>query len=382
MNALGMMSGTSMDGIDLAIIKTNGLLHIEFGPTDFMPYDPAFREQIRACLGQTQMTPELKALSIDITRKHMEFLGHFLAKRNMKPSELDVIGFHGQTITHIPEKKFSLQVGNGAMITNVTGVPVVDNFRRMDIASGGQGAPLASLYHSALVSRPGGVLKPAAVLNIGGVANVTWIGEPKKDEDEEDIGLGGGPVDIEENLLAFDTGPGNALLDDWVMKTTGKPMDEGGKLAMTGKVNTAVLGKLLDNPFFKKKPPKSLDRNAFSLDLLDGLSPEDGAATLTAFTVESVVRAEAMLPAPPRNWVITGGGRKNEAMLKILGFKLKGKVRTAEDVHWNGDALEAQAFAFLAVRSLYGLHLSVPSTTGVKQAITGGTLHKKGKPED
>lgn len=369
-----------MDGIDVAVLKTDGVSHVEYGHCESIPYDPAFREQLRSIMGMTEMTPEVQAVSRDLTRKHLEAIAHLLKRWKMTPAEFDVIGFHGHTIAHIPEKKISLQIGDGSLIANVTGIPVVDNFRKVDVAAGGQGAPLASLFHSALAHRSAGVLKPAAVLNLGGVANVTWIGEPPKGDD--DIGIGSGKIDIEGNLIAFDTGPGNALLDDWAMKTIEKPMDEGGKLAMAGTVNQGVLEALLSHPFFKEKPPKSLDRNAFSLEPLEGLSPEDGAATLAAFTVRSVALAEAFFPKPPRTWIITGGGRHNGILVKGLSAALTGTVRPAEAAGWNGDALEAQAFAYLAVRSLYGMSLSVPGTTGVKRALTGGTLHRKKQAED
>ena len=234
---------------------------------------------------------------------------------------------------------------------------MVNDFRSNDVAAGGQGAPLVPLYHAALARRSGLAL-PLAVLNLGGVANVTWIG---------------GPAD--EDLLAFDTGPGCALIDDWVLRKTGAALDRDGRLAHSGTVDRAALDALMAHPYFDAPPPKSLDRNAFDPAPVSGLPAEDGAATLVAFTAEAVGLACAHLPAPPLRWLVTGGGRHNPALMAALGARLGAPCDPVESVGWQGDALEAQAFGFLAVRSRRGLALSLPRTTGVPRPVSGGVYH-------
>ena len=230
----------------------------------------------------------------------------------------------------------------------------MNDLRSADVAAGGQGAPLASLYHCALAHD---LDKPLAVLNIGGVANVTWIGS-------------------NETVLAFDTGPGNGLIDDWVLQTIKRPMDEGGQLAREGQVNDEILTQLLTHPYFNQVPPKSLDRLDFSLEPVAGLTPMDGAATLTAFTAEAVRNSLAYFPEAPTRWLVCGGGRHNESLMNCLQKSLGVAVEPVETVGWSGDALEAQVFGFLAARSLQKMPITLPTTTGVKQPMTGGVLHK------
>jgi anhydro-N-acetylmuramic acid kinase len=269
-------------------------------------------------------------------------------------ADVAVIGFHGHTILHRPDARRTWQIGDGALLARLTGIDVVADFRAADVAAGGQGAPFAPLYHAALCHA---LDKPVAVLNLGGVGNVTWIG-------------------ADDRLLAFDTGPGNALLDDWAQRHTGKPCDENGALAAAGRVDAAVLGRLLGHPYFAKAPPKSLDRDDFTADAVAGLSAADGAATLAAFTCGAVAAARAHFPAPARRWVVTGGGRHNPVLMRGLAAALRVPVEPIEAIGADGDVLEAQAFAFLAVRSLRGLPLSVPGTTGVPRPMPGGRLFK------
>ena len=336
--ALGLMSGTSADGIDVAIVMTDGETVQAFGPRHTVPYAPALRARVLTAMA---------AGVADAGLAHDLTLANAAAARPLMDG-VTLVGLHGQTILHDPAAGRTVQIGCGVTLAGLLGVPVVDQFRRADVAAGGQGAPLVPAFHAALA----GSLGPVAVLNVGGVANVTFAGD--------------GP------LLAFDTGPGGALMDDWAGRHTGASYDRNGALAAAGQVQADRLAALMSHPYFDRPPPKSLDRHAFSLAPVEGLSPADGAATLLAFTVAAVVRAAAY--ATPRRWLVCGGGRHNGALMAALRAVLP-RVDPVEEVGWDGDALEAQAFAFLAVRSLYGLPLSWPSTTGVPAPQNGGTLH-------
>jgi len=353
--AIGLMSGTSMDGIDAALIETDGRSIKRFGPVCSVAYDELFRRRLRAMLGwKPDDDAEWAEIGRVLTEKHIEIVQQLLDENGLEPASINVIGFHGHTVWHSPEDGETYQIGDGALLARATGIPVVNDFRIADVAAGGQGAPLASLYHGALAHD---LEKPLAVLNIGGVANVTWLGS-------------------DDRFLAFDTGPGNGLIDDWVLLTINQAMDEGGRLAKDGRVDDAVLEKLLDHPYFEQVPPKSLDRLDFSFEPASGLTPEDGAATLTAFTAEAVRKAQAFFSEKPNRWLVCGGGRHNGTLMNYLRQSLDAPVEPVEVVGWSGDALEAQAFGFLAVRSLYGLALTLPTTTGVAQPLTGGVLHK------
>lgn len=348
--ALGLMSGTSMDGVDAALIRTDGDAVTAVGPSLMEPYDEGFRDKLRAVLGARQRTGEIQAVERELTLRHADAVRALLAVASIPVAEIAVVGFHGQTITHDPGNRFTWQIGDGDLLACETGIPVVYDFRSADVAAGGEGAPFAPAYHQAIMA---GQAKPAVVLNLGGVGNVTWM----------DDGV---------MPIAFDTGPGNALIDDWLMTKADISFDEGGKLAAAGKVDRDVLARLLDHPYFDRVPPKSLDRNDFSADAASGLSLEDGAATLAAFTVESVARAP--YPKPPLSVFVTGGGRKNATLMRGLSEKLGVPVQPIEEAGYDGDALEAQAFAFLAVRHLRGLPTSFPSTTAVPAPICGGRL--------
>ncbi len=349
--ALGLMSGTSLDGIDAAVLKTDGETIESAGAAVTVPYDGALRARLRAALGGNGPVAEL---SRDLTGAHAVVVEKILHAAGLAAGDIDVIGFHGHTIVHQPMQGRTWQIGDGDMLAEATSIDVVTDFRSADVGAGGEGAPLASLYHAALCRN---MAPPVCVLNLGGVGNVTWIGD-------------GGA------LRAFDTGPGNALLDDWSMAHTGRPYDEDGALALAGAADEAILRRLLADPYFEREPPKSLDRQDFNLDLLAALSPQDGAATLAAFTCRAAALAVMHFPSPPRRWLVTGGGRHNPALMAGLAGILEAPVEPAEAAGWDGDALEAQAFAFLAVRSLRGLPLSLPSTTGVARPMPGGTLYR------
>lgn len=332
--AIGLMSGTSLDGVDVALIETDGYEFVQAGPSVTLPYDAALRDRIRACFGKREYDENVRQVERDLTRRHVEAIKALNVKA-------DVIGFHGQTITHDPANRFTFQIGDAALLTKETGVGVVSDFRSADVKAGGQGAPFLPLYHRARAAK---LKKPLAVLNIGGVANVTWIGK--------------------QDILAFDTGPGNALIDDAVLKSTGKNFDEDGALAAGGKIDDTVLKDLLAHEFFAQKPPKSLDRNAFVVNA--------DISALTAFTVQSIKKAMDWFPEKPREWLVAGGGRRNVFMMKELQKVLEAPVRPVDFHGWNGDALEAEGFAYLAVRSLLKEPLSLPSTTGVPRPMTGG----------
>jgi anhydro-N-acetylmuramic acid kinase len=374
--ALGLMSGTSMDGIDAATLRTDGRGSIAFGARRTVAYDDAFRARLRGVLGGQGDPGSIEAVAAELTRAHADLVKQLLAGEGMAPSAIDVIGFHGHTILHRPDLRRTWQIGDGALLAKLTGIDVIDDFRGRDVESGGEGAPLAPLYHAALcrglagASRLEGgdpeVGRPVAILNLGGVANVTWVGSGFDPDAEEPDG---------GQILAFDTGPGNALLDDWARTRTGRNRDQDGALALAGRVDRAALDALLEDPYFHRAPPKSLDRDAFDPGPVGGLSDADGAATLTAFSAAAVARALAHLPAPPRHWLVSGGGRHNPALMAALAEALAVPVRPVEAVGWDGDALEAEAFAYLAVRSLEGLPLSLPGTTGVERPTIGGRLH-------
>jgi anhydro-N-acetylmuramic acid kinase len=364
--ALGLMSGTSLDGIDAAVLRTDGRAHVEFGQALTVSYESELRERIRAVFGGVGPVDEVgRALTV----AHAEAVERLLRAGGLGADDVDVVGFHGQTILHRPAERRTWQIGDGDLLAEMTGIAVVDDFRSRDIALGGQGAPLVPLFHAARCQT---LDRPVAVLNIGGVANVTWIGAGCD---------AAADVPDPDSIVAFDTGPGNALIDDWVRTRTGQAWDIDGALARAGQVDQRALTALLANPYFDLPPPKSLDRNDFDPAPLMGLSVADGAATLTAFTAAAAARAREHLPVPPRHWLATGGGRRNPVLMAALSQAFGWEVLPVESVDWDGDALEAQAFAYLAVRSILNLPLSLPSTTGVPQPTRGGRLHQPaGKP--
>lgn len=362
--AIGLMSGTSLDGVDCALIETDGHNHVK--PLAFVtvPYQPKVREEIRACFGtKNRRDPKLLTAEKLVTYKHIEAIQQLLHETGRHARDIDVIGFHGQTVYHAPADRITVQIGDGDMMARECAIDVVDDFRIADVKAGGEGAPLAPMYHAARL-QSGAVDLPAVILNIGGVANVTYIDG--------------------ETIIAFDTGPGNALMDDWVQKRTGERFDEDGKLAAAGKVHDAFLNNWFAHPYFARRPPKSLDRDQWDIAALgsvvqeiNAVSTEDGAATLLHFTAGGIIKAMDHMPKAPKAWYACGGGRHNKALMAYLNERLGGCVHTVDDIGWNGDATEAECFAYLGVRSMLGLSISLPTTTAVPEPMTGGTLHKK-----
>ncbi len=357
--AIGLMSGTSVDAIDAALLLTDGERKVR--PLGFtsLPFDPDLRLEILGCMGERDdKSGRIKKIEKEITLAHSDAVRELMMIADVRPSDIDVIGFHGQTITHDPASLFSWQLGDGALMAAELGIDVVCDFRSADIRAGGQGAPLLPLYHRALVASCG-LPYPVAVLNIGGIANVTFIGGAS-----------------EEEIIAFDTGPGNALLNDFLYRRRQQTFDRDGMLAASGTINQDALMRWLSDPYFSARPPKSLDRNQLEVSGLAMLSDAEGAATLTAFTVFAVRESFKFLPRFPDELLVTGGGRKNAAIMAGLCRVLEMPVRPVEDYGWKGDAMEAEGFAYLAVRSLLGLHLSLPKTTGVPRPVSGGRIFK------
>ncbi|MEM9359433.1 MAG: anhydro-N-acetylmuramic acid kinase [Pseudomonadota bacterium] len=363
--AIGLMSGTSMDGIDVAAIETDGLSYVQRVGFEGYSYCADFRKKLLKAVEDAQNMKDrhvrpgcLASVETELTRRHAEIVQSFLPTIGWQADTTDVVGFHGQTLLHRPEAGLTVQIGDGQALADATEIPVVYDLRAADVAVGGQGAPLAPVFHRALAS--GLKQSSVAVVNIGGVANITWIG----DRDE---------------LISFDTGPGNALIDDWVAGQTSANCDLDGSLAASGQVDRKVVDSFLAHPFFSLVPPKSLDRNAWVVDGLESLSLADGAATLTACTAESIARAGRLLAKPPETWIVCGGGRKNTTLMTMLADAVDGEVKSAEDVGWNGDSVEAEAWAYLAVRSIAGLPITFPGTTGVDAPKHGGILTRPGR---
>jgi anhydro-N-acetylmuramic acid kinase len=348
------MSGTSVDGVDVALIETDGETVSSQGPATTVAYDEPLRRRIRDIFGAEKPSPEIEAVEEALTEVHVEAARWWSRQSGIALSTLDVVGFHGQTITHRPERRFTWQIGDGAALAKALGVRVVNDLRQADVQAGGQGAPLVPIYHAALAHD---LPRPLAVVNIGGVANVTWIGPDKE-------------------LLAFDTGPGNAPIDDWCARRAGLRFDTDGALAASGTVDRGRVERFSEHRYFGRTPPKSLDRGDFNDEWANGLSVADGAATLTQGTARAIALAARHFPAPVKQWVISGGGAHNPTLLHAIARETRAKVVKAVDLGWDGDAIEAQAFAFLAVRSLRGLPLTFPGTTGVSRPLTGGTLNE------
>lgn len=356
--ALGLMSGTSLDGVDAALIETDGETVSDVGPSLSVPYPDDFRARLKQAVEEAARTDTLTtdaSLIADLTSFHIDCVRALAAGDGAKGKwdSPQIIGFHGHTTLHRPAIRITQQIGDPDQLANETMIPVVANFRVHDVESGGQGAPLAPVFHASMLNSK---LKPAAIINIGGVSNITWIGP--------------GPDD----LIAFDTGPGNGLMDAWVEEKTGKRFDDEGKLSRRGNVDSKVLGKLLEHQYFTLDYPKSLDRSDFSLQALSGMSPSDGAATLLAFTVRTIVAGLKQCPGLPSALYVTGGGRHNKTLMEQLNLASPCPVLPVEEEGWNGDMIEAQAFAFMAVRSMRGLPLTFTQTTGVNAALTGGSL--------
>lgn len=362
--ALGMMSGTSMDGVDAAILLTDGEGVHGFGPRLFRPYGEADRALLRAALAEARgivhrdarpgVLAEAEAM---VTARHGDAAAALLQESAAAGLEVAVIGFHGQTVFHAPDRRLTVQIGDGAGLARRLGLPVVHDFRAADVAAGGQGAPLVPVYHRALAAYAG-LSPPAAFLNIGGVANVTLIA-------------------ADGSLRAFDTGPGNAILDDIVAASLGQRYDEGGAFAASGTADMALVKALLDSEsYFSEKPPKSMDRNMITASMVDrpGLSAADRAATAVALVAESVARAFRLQVPAPQRVIVCGGGARNGTMLGAIARTTGADVVTADSLGLSADFIEAEAFAYLAVRRLNGLPASFPETTGVPVAMAGGVI--------
>ncbi|WP_426260647.1 anhydro-N-acetylmuramic acid kinase [Sphingomonas sp. DC1100-1] len=360
MLAIGLMSGTSLDGIDAALIDTDG--EGEVRPMAFRgePYSDAAREQLAAATAlaltfdRPRASPDIVAAGELIDRTHAFAVHKLLRDAGVAAADVAVIGYHGQTVAHRPDRGWTWQIGDGAVLARATGIAVVSDLRSADVAAGGQGAPLLPIYHAALTA---GLERPVAVLNLGGVGNVTFVG-------------------ADGALVAFDTGPANGLIDSWVEAETGARYDADGALAASGHVDEAVLTAMLDHPYFAAPSPKSLDRNDFTIQPARGLSAADGAATLTAFTAATVAEALDQLPARPQRLIVAGGGRHNPTLLRMIGERTGIAPEASDTLGWDGDAMEAEGFAYMAVRTLKGLPISFPGTTGVPHPLPGGRVDR------
>jgi anhydro-N-acetylmuramic acid kinase len=334
---------------------------LKFGPAASYPFSDADRALLRGAVEAARYLlkrddrPGLLAEAEDlITRRHIEAIRDFLARESIDPAAVDVIGFHGQTVLHRPDRGLTVQLGDGAFLARTVGIDVAYDLRAADMAAGGQGAPLVPVFHRALAQASGAVL-PLLFVNIGGVANITFVA-------------------ADADPLACDAGPGNALIDDLMLARTGAAMDVDGACALSGKVDEAALATLTSHSHFSQKPPKSLDRNAFSPEAVSALATPDAAATLAAFTACGILAHLRFLPEAPHMIVLCGGGARNPAIVQALAARAPCPVRRAEDFGWDSQAIEAQAFAFLGVRSVKGLPLTFPTTTGVSEPTTGGAL--------
>ena len=362
LKAIGLMSGTSFDGVDAALLESDGITLSHTGPTIYRPYSGPERDLLRRALAdacvladRTERPGALAEAERVVTETHAETVERLFKKHRINRTEIAIVGFHGQTVLHRPASRLTVQIGDGPGLARRLGIPVAYDFRAADVAAGGQGAPLVPIYHKALAATLDGP-RPVAVLNIGGVANVTY-------------------VDGTDFLLAFDTGPGNALLDDFMHARTGEPRDENGAAAKRGTADRAIIAQLRSHPFFALPPPKSLDRNAFAGLDLSAMTVPDGAATLTMLTVETIAAARDHLPRTPRSWIVAGGGARNPTLMAMLAARLApDRVLPAGAVGWSGDAMEAQAFAYLALRTLQGAPITFPGTTGVGRPMPGGVV--------
>jgi anhydro-N-acetylmuramic acid kinase len=362
MTAIGLMSGTSLDGVDVALIETDGKRVKAFGPSGYRPYTDRERGLLRQALTEAASLPQrdarpgiLREAERAVTLAHAEAVATFTAQNRITCEEIDIVGFHGQTVLHRPERQLTVQIGDASALARAIHIPVMYDFRAADVAAGGQGAPFVPVYHRALaqsLQREG----PIVVVNIGGVSNITYI-------DGADL------------LIACDTGPGNALLDDFMHRVMRQRFDCEGRMAAQGVADEAWIARALEHPFFALPPPKSLDRNDFAALTLHEMRPADAAATLTAFTAAAIARIVPLLPNVPKSWIISGGGARNLTMMRMLRERLApATVEAADALGWSADAIEAQAFGFLAARGMKGLPLSYPATTGVPIPMTGGII--------
>ena len=360
MLAIGLMSGTSRDGIDAALIETDGEGTVEAVAFHAMSYSDGFRVRLaEACARAMTMEkpgfePLIASVEAELTEYHVQAVADLLGRSGHVAEDVGVIGFHGHTVAHRPEWGWTWQIGDGAALAGAFGIDVVGDLRSADVAAGGQGAPLLPVLHRALADA---LAKPAAILNLGGVANITYVG-------------------ADGTLIAFDTGMASGLIDNWMQAHGAGAYDADGAAAAKGRVDEERLAAMMADPWFAAPPPKSIDREAFTIEAVCGLSLEDGAATLTAFTAAAVARAVEHLPHPPVAIHVAGGGRHNGTMMAMLAQRTGIMVEPVDGLGWDGDALEAQGFAYMAVRHLKGLPISFPGTTGVPEPMTGGVLFR------
>ena len=370
MRAIGLMSGTSMDGIDIAMITTDGVDVVERGPSLYLPYDDSLQARWKRALLtartirlRTERPGDLADAERALTLCHAAAVNSFLLRNGLAPKDIDVIGFHGQTVLHRPDEALTVQIGDGPLLAEETGIDVVYDMRANDMLSGGQGAPLIPVYHAALsASLPQQFEAPVVFVNIGGISNLTFVG-------------------ADGTLSAFDSGPGNMLIDQWIEAHTGKAFDRNGATAVRGKLVPPLLERYLESPFFSANIRRSLDRSDFLPPVKGEVSLEDGARTLAHLTGVSILKLAGYLPQEPKTYVVCGGGRLNPVVMAEFSelAALRGaKVIAAEAAGFDGGSMEAEAWAYLAVRSLKGLPLTFPGTTGVKAAVTGGVLALRG----
>jgi len=359
--SLGLMSGTSMDGIDVSIIKSDGEQVLEVVDDIYLKYDDKIRSKLKKiinkCLSKNhflKLSKEINKLEEDITLLHFKAC-ELIRKRN-KNIKIDLIGFHGQTILHKPKKGYTIQIGDSQLLSKLTKIVVVSNFRKNDISKGGEGAPLAPLYHKLILDKIKLKL-PSAIINIGGISNITYVESKKK-------------------IISFDMGPGNYLIDKWISSKTNFQFDKDGLIAKTGNVNENLLEKFISNSFYKKKPPKSLDVKDFDLKILNQLNLKDGTATLSMLTAESICIGINNFKKYPNKILLSGGGRKNKFILNNIKKKIKCPIFLIDEFNFDGDFTESQTFAYLAIRSYLKKHITYPTTTGVKQASLGGEIFK------
>tara|TARA_B100000470_G_C19760446_1_gene378088 strand:+ start:128 stop:1231 length:1104 start_codon:yes stop_codon:yes gene_type:complete len=359
--SLGLMSGTSMDGIDASIVKSDGEQFIEIIDDSYLKYENELKFKLKKIINLCtsrdtllKFSKEIKEVENEVTHKHIEAF-KLISKKN-KNLDIDLIGFHGQTILHKPESGYSIQIGNSKTLSRFTGKIVVSDFRKNDISNGGQGAPLTPLYHQQILNK----IKsnyPSVIINIGGISNITYL-------------------DKNNNLSSFDTGPGNYLIDEWVSKKNKMEFDEDGLIARSGKINGLVLNELLSNPYYKKKFPKTLDVKDFYLKDLDKLSLADGCATLSMLTVKTICIGINSFKDKVNTIIISGGGRKNNFIINNIKKILNRSINLIDEYNFNGDFIESQAFGYLAIRSYLKKNITYPNTTGVKKPCTGGLITK------
>ncbi|MGO7899928.1 anhydro-N-acetylmuramic acid kinase [Rhizobium ruizarguesonis] len=363
--AIGLMSGTSMDGIDVALIRTDGRGFIERGPFMGVPYDADFRGRLKRALelsrllsDRSERPAELRDIELELTLRHAIAVTAFMERFGLSAAGVAVLGFHGQTVLHRPDEGLTIQIGDGPELARRTGISVVYDMRANDMVHGGQGAPLVPAYHAALAGKFQQQGQAVCFVNIGGISNLTFIG-------------------TDGRISAFDSGPGNTLIDQWVEMQTGRTYDPGGEIGGRGKVVASLAERYLQSPFFRGNVRRSLDRGDFAPLLLEEASLEDGARTLAHVAAASIIKSANFLPETPSIYIVCGGGRLNATLMaefSVMAERLGSKVLTAEEAGFDGDAMEAEAWAYLAVRSLEGLPLTFPGTTGVGVPVSGGVI--------